>query len=342
MKRFISAFLLLAVLTTGALAGGVWLWLDRTVAPRGEAKEILIPAGSSARAIGQILNEAGLEISPDNFALATRLLRVAHRLQAGVYAIPAESSFLQVLRQVTRGDALQAPITLIEGWTFAQILAALHSHPHVRPTLPADPGQASRQLAAALGYPGSAIEGWLYPDTYFFHRGQTDAAILTRAFRLQQRILEEAWARRSDSVAVRTPQEALILASIIEKETQHGPDRGRVSAVFHNRLSIGMRLQSDPTTIYGLGARFDGNLRRDHLQDASPYNTYRWGGLPPGPIANPGRAAIMAAVTPVPSKALYFVAQGNGRSYFSETLDRHNWAVNYFQRRVGPPPPEEG
>jgi UPF0755 protein len=200
----------------------------------------------------------------------------------------------------------------------------------------------STSSSFAFGTNDFTIEGWLYPDTYFFHRGQTDAAILTRAFRLQQRILEEAWARRSDSVAVRTPQEALILASIIEKETQHGPDRGRVSAVFHNRLSIGMRLQSDPTTIYGLGARFDGNLRRDHLQDASPYNTYRWGGLPPGPIANPGRAAIMAAVTPVPTKALYFVAQGNGRSYFSETLDRHNWAVNYFQRRVGPPPPEEG
>ena len=330
------------VLTTGALGGGVWLWLDRTVAPRGEATEILIPHGSSARAIGQILNEAGLDIAPDTFALATRVLRVAHRLQAGVYAIPGESSFLQVVRQVTRGDALQEPITFIEGWTFAQMLAALHSHPHVRATLPADPAQASAQLASALGYPGSAIEGWLYPDTYFFYRGQTDVAILTRAFRLQQRILQEAWARRSEAVAVRTPQEALILASIIEKETQHGPDRGRVSAVFHNRLGIGMRLQSDPTTIYGLGSRFDGNLKRDHLRDDSPYNTYRWGGLPPGPITNPGRAAILAAVTPAPTKALYFVAQGNGRSYFSETLDRHNWAVNYFQRRIGPPPPEEG
>jgi UPF0755 protein len=282
-----------------------------------------------------------MDISPDSFAWATRLLGLAHRLQAGVYSIPAGSTFLGVLRQVSRGDTLQEPITVLEGWTFAQTLAALHSHPQIRATLSADPEQAAAQLAEALGYPGSLIEGWIYPDTYLFLRGQTDLSILSRAFRLQQRVLDEAWAKRSPMVAVKTPQEALVLASMIEKETQHGPDRAQVSAVFHNRLARGMRLQSDPTTIYGLGRRFDGNLRRDDLRDPSPYNTYRWAGLPPTPIANPGRQAILAALNPAQSQALYFVAKGNGRSYFSVTLDRHNWAVNYFQRRIGPPPPDE-
>jgi len=332
----------LLLFAAGALGGGLWLWLDRSVAPPAAATEILIPRGSSARAIGQIMGEAGLDVSSESFAWATRLLRVSHSLQAGVYAVPANASLLEVVRQVTRGDALQEPITFIEGWTFTQMLTALHSHPQIRATLPADPSQAAAQLAESLGYPGTTVEGWIYPDTYFFTRGQTDVAILTRAFRLQQRILQEAWSSRSGDLSVRSPQEALILASIIEKETQYPPDRARVSAVFHNRLGLGMRLQSDPTTIYGLGTRFDGNLRRDDLQDNSPYNTYRWGGLPPGPIANPGRAAILAAVSPIPTKALYFVARGNGRSYFSETLDRHNWAVNYFQRRIGLPPPEEG
>ena len=340
MKRLLSALLLVLLLTAGALAAGTWVWFDRTVAPQNAATEILVPPGSSARSIGQLLEDAGLDVSEDSFALATRLLGVSHRLQAGVYSIPAGSSFLAVVRQVSRGDALQEPITLIEGWTFAQMLAALHNHPQIRATLPREPDKAAALLAQELGYPGSPIEGWIYPDTYLFHRGQTDIAILTRAFRLQQRVLEEAWAKRSPAIALKTPQEALALASIIEKETQHGPDRPRVSAVFHNRLARGMRLQSDPTTIYGLGARFDGNLRRDDLQDSSPYNTYRWAGLPPSPIANPGRQAILAAVNPAPVPSLYFVAQGNGRSYFSETLDRHNWAVNYFQRRMGPPPPD--
>ncbi|MEY3668723.1 MAG: hypothetical protein RL258_118 [Pseudomonadota bacterium] len=340
MKRLLSAFLFVLLLTAGVLAAAVWVWFDRTVAPQNAATEIVIPAGSSARSIGRLLQDAGLDVSEDGFALATRLLRVSHRLQAGVYAIPAGSSFLSVVRQVSQGDALQEPITLIEGWTFAQILAALHNHPQIRATLPPEPQKAAALLAQELGYPGSAIEGWIYPDTYLFHRGQTDMSILTRAFRLQQRVLEEAWAKRSPAIALKTPQEALALASIIEKETQHGPDRPRVSAVFHNRLARGMRLQSDPTTIYGLGPRFDGNLRRDDLQDDSPYNTYRWAGLPPSPIANPGRQAILAAVNPAQLQALYFVAQGNGRSYFSETLDRHNWAVNYFQRRIGPPPPD--
>lgn len=354
MKKLFVLFLTVLVLATGVIASLAAFWLLRGIVPQGSTPpardqtslstgsnlELVVPPGSSARAIGALLAQSGVNISPAGFAWTVRLLGVHHQLQAGVYALSPGSSLYKLIDQLSRGDALQEPITFIEGWTFAQVLNALHSHPHVRVTLPTEVSTASARLAAVLGFPGANLEGWIYPDTYLFHRGQTDVSILERAFRLQQRLLHEAWSNRAPDVRLKTPQEALILASIIERETQHPPDRAHVSAVFHNRLALGMRLQSDPTTIYGLGHRFDGNLRRSDLQDTSPYNTYRWPGLPPSPIANPGRAAIKAALNPEPSPALYFVARGDGQSYFSESLGQHNWAVNYYQRQIGPPPPD--
>jgi UPF0755 protein len=230
---------------------------------------------------------------------------------------------------------------LLEGWTFSQILAALHSHPHIKKTLPGDAQSVSRALAQEMNLSFRSAEGWIFPDTYLFRRGQTDHDLLTRAIRLQREVLAEAWAKRSARNVLQSPDQALVLASIIEKETQAAEDRGLVSAVLQNRLRIDMRLQSDPTTIYGLGSAFDGNLRRTDLSHPSPYNTYQHKGLPPGPIASPGRLALLAALQPAETSALYFVAKGNGRSYFSHDLKQHNWAVNYFQRGIGQPPPEE-
>jgi UPF0755 protein len=183
-----------------------------------------------------------------------------------------------------------------------------------------------------LGRPGVAPEGRFFPDTYTYSRGSSDVKVLQRALRAMDKRLEQAWAARSPQSILKTPEEALTLASIVEKETGKASDRTLIAAVFQNRLRVGMPLQTDPTVIYGLGDTFDGNLRRVHLQTDSPYNTYLRAGLPPTPIAMPGKASLLAAVQPAPSKAIYFVARGDGTSQFSESLDEHNRAVNKFQR----------
>jgi len=189
----------------------------------------------------------------------------------------------------------------------------------------------------ALGAPpGLSPEGRLYPDTYAYSKGSTDLAVLKRAYRAMERRLDEAWRERAPDSPLKTPDEALTLASIVEKETGVGADRGKVAGVFVNRLRLGMPLQTDPTVIYGLGAAFDGNLRKRDLQADTPYNTYLRPGLPPTPIAIPGRASLLAAVRPEPTKALYFVARGDGSSEFSETLAEHNRAVNRYQKKQGP------
>jgi UPF0755 protein len=183
-----------------------------------------------------------------------------------------------------------------------------------------------------LGRPGQHPEGRFFPDTYTYARGSSDVAVLKRALRAMDRRLAEAWAQRSPDAAVKNPEEALILASIVEKETGKAVDRPLVAAVFSNRLRVGMPLQTDPTVIYGLGAAFDGNLRKKDLQNDTPWNSYTRAGLPPTPIAMPGKASLLAAVQPAPSKALYFVARGDGSSHFSSNLGEHNRAVNKYQR----------
>lgn len=339
----------LALCTVGLLAGllaaaTAWFWFSRPLVPPardGTGIELVIPAGSAAPAIGFLLADAGLDITPQGFARAARVLELHTQLRAGVYLLQPGDSLRTILQKLSRGQALQDSVTLIEGWTFQQVLKHLHAQPGIRVTLPSDPELAGAILVEAIGLPVPHPEGWIFPDTYFFDRGNSDLAVLRRAVRLQQRVLAEAWEARNQRVSVGTAYEALIMASIIERETQVEQDRNRVSAVFHNRLRISMPLQSDPTVIYAMGASFDGNLRKQDLRMPSVFNTYRVKGLPPTPIANPGRAALVAAMSPDPIKALYFVAKGNGHSYFSETLERHNHAVNFYQRRIGGPPPAE-
>ena len=198
---------------------------------------------------------------------------------------------------------------------------------------PETQGWTDQQIMTALGVPNLPAEGQFFPDTYAYAKGSTDLAVMRRAQRAMHRHLTEAWAQRAAASPLKSPQDALILASIVEKETGHGEDRGLVSGVFNNRLRIGMPLQTDPTVIYGLGDAFDGNLRKVHLQTDGPFNTYQRGGLPPTPIAMPGKAALLAAVRPDATRALYFVASGDGRSVFSETLADHNRAVNRYQRK---------
>jgi len=231
---------------------------------------------------------------------------------------------------MVRGDETLAVVRLIEGWTFRQFRAELAKADALKPTTAL---MSDEQLMQAIGAPGVAPEGRFHPDTYAYSKGSSDLAVLKRAYRAMQKRLDAAWQERAADTPLQTPDDALVLASIVEKETGVGADRGRVAGVFVNRLRIGMPLQTDPTVIYGLGPSFDGNLRKRDLQTDTPFNTYTRAGLPPTPIAMPGKAALLAAVRPDPTKALYFVSRGDGSSEFSDTLADHNRAVNRYQRR---------
>jgi len=221
-------------------------------------------------------------------------------------------------------------VTLVEGWTFRQVRQVLAASEGLKPTTKS---LSDAELMALLGRPGLPPEGRFFPDTYSYPRGTSDVKVLQRALRAMDKRLDAAWQARSSRTALTSPDEALILASIIEKETGRVADQGQISAVFNNRLFLGMRLQTDPTVIYGLGPQFNGNLHKADLQNDTPFNTYTRPGLPPTPIAMPGRTALLAAVQPAQSKALYFVARGDGSSQFSATLDEHNRAVDKHQRK---------
>ncbi len=237
---------------------------------------------------------------------------------------------VEVLDLLISGRVIQYPITLVEGWTFRQAVAAILANGRFGNDLA---GQSDADLMTALGRPGEHPEGRFFPDTYSFPRRTTGVDVLRRALQRMDQVLAEEWAGRADGLPLRTPYEALTLASIIEKETGLVAERPEIGGVFVRRLEQGMRLQTDPTVIYGMGERFDGNIRRADLQEATPYNTYVIPGLPPTPIALPGRAAIHAALHPVPGDSLYFVARGDGGHVFSATLDQHNRAVREYQLR---------
>ena len=251
------------------------------------------------------------------------------RIRAGSYEIDAGTTPRGLLAKMVQGDETLERVRFIEGWTLRQVRAALTKAPHLKP---ATAQLSDAQLMAALGSPQLPAEGRFFPDTYVYSRGVSDLTVLRRAHQALQRRLAETWAERAPESPLKTPDELLTLASIVEKETGLPADRGLVAGVFINRLKVGMPLQTDPTVIYGLGAAFDGNLRKRDLLADGPYNTYTRGGLPPTPIALPGMASLRAAVRPQPTRALFFVARGDGSSVFSETLAEHNRAVNKYQR----------
>jgi UPF0755 protein len=257
----------------------------------------------------------------------------ARRIRAGSYEIERGTTPRGLLQRLVQGDETLEKLRVIEGWTVRQLRAALVAAPHLKP-LTAKMTEAD--LMTAVGLPGVAAEGRFFPDTYLYSRGVSDVTVLKRAVAAQTRRLAEVWAQRQPDLPLQTPEQALILASIVEKETGRPADRGRIAGVFINRLRQGMPLQTDPTVIYGVsdavGEAFDGNLRKIHLQTDGPFNTYTRRGLPPTPIALPGLAALRAAVQPEATDALYFVARGDGSSVFSADLAAHNRAVNEFQR----------
>jgi UPF0755 protein len=229
---------------------------------------------------------------------------------------------------MARGDSVKLSVTLVEGWTFAQFKAAIDAQPELKKEAK---GWSSKQLLGKLEAKEAHPEGLFFPDTYVYEPGDSDVMIYQKAYRAMQNHLNDAWSKRHEGSPIKSPYDLLKLASIIEKETGHPDDRGLVSAVFNNRMKIGMKLQTDPTIIYGLGSSFDGNLRKKDLLQDGPYNSYTRYGLPPTPIAIPGKNSLLAAAQPSSSKAIYFVAKGDGRSAFSETLVAHNEAVRKYQ-----------
>lgn len=329
LTRMLVRLLALAVLAAAAAAAGSAWWLNQPLKLSAESVELSIEQGDLPREIANGWVKAGVQAPAWALYQWFRWSGDAKRIRAGSYEIGTGTTPRSLLDKMVRGDETLATVRLIEGWTFRQFRAELAKAEALKP---ATAGMTDAQIMEALGSPGLAPEGRFYPDTYAYSKGSSDLAVLKRAHRAMKQRVDEAWAARASDLPLRTPDEALILASIVEKETGAAAERGRIASVFVNRLRIGMPLQTDPTVIYGLGEAFDGNLRKRDLQTDTPYNTYTRGGLPPTPIAMPGSASLRAAVRPESTKALYFVSRGDGSSEFSETLAEHNRAVNKYQR----------
>ena len=331
MKSLRLLVLLVVVLAAGAAAAALW-WINHPLELAQPSVELSVETGATPRAIANDWVEAGVRTSPTLLYEWFRWSRQARNIRAGSYEISTGTTPRQLLDKMVRGDETLAFVRLIEGWTFKQFREELAKAEALKPTTVT---MTDAQVMEALGHPGMPPEGRFFPDTYAYSKGVSDLAVLRRAHHAMQQRLAEAWAERLPDTPLRTPDELLTLASIVEKETGHGADRGKVAAVFLNRLRIGMALQTDPTVIYGMGSAFDGNLRRADLQRDTPYNTYTRSGLPPTPIAMPGKASLAAVIRPDATKALYFVSRGDGTSEFSETLTQHNRAVNRYQRGQG-------
>ncbi|RYF01690.1 MAG: endolytic transglycosylase MltG [Comamonadaceae bacterium] len=332
VRRFL-AFILLIVVAAGAAAA--W-WLHEPMpvrplagVPAGQPLELIIEPGTTPRGVARNVVDAGVALDARLLYAWFRVSGQDRLIKAGNYEVPVGTTPRSLLQMLVRGEEALRAVTLVEGWTFRQVRQALAREELLKP----DSRQMTEEaLMQALGRPGVAAEGRFFPDTYNYAKGSSDLAVLRRALHAMDKRLEAAWAQRAADTPLKSADEALILASIVEKETGRANDRAQIAGVFSNRLRVGMLLQTDPTVIYGMGEKFDGNLRRRDLQTDTPWNTYTRAGLPPTPIAMPGKAALLAAVQPEQTKALYFVARGDGTSHFSPTLDEHNRAVNRYQR----------
>ena len=328
MKRLLGVLLVLAVLLVVLLYQDYQTFLDNPLTLPPQGLELSVAPGASITDIAHDLKAQHALDSSMYLRLYARLSQLAPRIQAGEYALPPGTTPRTLMTQLVAGRVIQHALTVVEGWTFRQMLAAVHEHDKLEHTLQ---GLDDAQIMAKLGQPDLHPEGRFFPDTYHFPAGTSDLAFLKRAFVTMEQRLAQIWKQRIPDLPLQDPYQALILASIIEKETGLASERRQVAGVFIRRLRKGMLLQTDPTVIYGLGESFDGNLRRRDLRKDTPYNTYTRPGLPPTPIALPGAGAIAAAVDPAPGDTLYFVASGDGGHVFSKTLNEHNRAVRRYQ-----------
>jgi UPF0755 protein len=326
--------LIAACVVFAALALGAGLWLDyrhAVDAPLANQEPVYfeISKGQGLATIAEALHERGLIDRPRWFRLLAWLDKVQARLKYGEYEIPPGTTPRQLLALFASGKVRHYSLTFVEGWNFRQIVEALNRQTalvhHVE-------GKSPKEIMGLIDAPGEDAEGRFYPDTYFFNRGTDDLELLRRAYRKMQAVLAEEWQGRAADLPVQSPYEALILASLVEKETGRADERPRIAGVFSRRLQKGMLLQTDPTVIYGMGEAYAGNIRKEDLLRESPFNTYLHTGLPPTPISMPGLASLRAALHPEPGDSLYFVARGDGGHVFSKTLAEHNQAVDQHQK----------
>ena len=332
MWSWIKRLFILAVCLLSLAAAHLAWNAFNPVTLRADTADFSIKPGSSLRSATRQMVESGVELNAWQFNLLGRMLGKAGTIKAGSYEIARGITPLALLDKLSAGDVTESEVTLIEGWTFRQMRAALNAASGLRHDSAA---LGDAEIMAQLGAAGRSPEGLFFPDTYLFGKGSSDLDVFKRAYRAMDRQLQAAWQQRAQDLPYRSPYEALIMASVIEKETGQAADRALIGGVFVNRLRIGMLLQTDPTVIYGLGEKFDGNLRRKDLLADTPHNTYTRPGLPPTPIAMPGQASLQAALNPAKTTALYFVARGDGSSEFSRNLAEHERAVNKYQRRGG-------
>lgn len=309
------------ILAIAAAIGAVYYWVNQPLNLPADKVDILIPKGATPASIASQINQAGVELNQPAFIMLAKLTELDRKLKAGGYQLVRGDSPLRILRRIAQGDVTSRQVTLVEGWNIRQVRAALAQHPDVKQSLE---GVNDAQLLAQLGLSADHPEGLFFPDTYIFPIGTTDLEILQRAARAQQQVLDRAWAARQDNLPLTSPYQALILGSIVEKETGKSSDRARIAGVFINRLRLNMPLQTDPTVIYGMGDAYNGKIRKKDLQTDHPWNTYTRGGLPISPISSVGQASLLAALNPEKHDYLYFVSRGDGSSAFARTLPEHN------------------
>ena len=328
---FIKKLLVTGVVVTLAAAGGFSWWAKHSLTTSGEPIEFTINPGSGVAASAQQMVAAGVPINPTMFVLLARLTGDAARIKAGSYELKPNTSPRGLLTQLVRGEFAQEAITIIEGWTFRQMRQAIGSHNRLKhDTVKLSDQELMGKISTEFKEP----EGLFFPDTYLFAKGSSEIEIYRRAHQAMLDHLNAAWEKRNKELPYKTPYEALIMASIVEKETGQKSERNMIAGVFVNRLRTGMLLQTDPTVIYGMGEAYAGQIRKKDLLTDTPYNTYTRSGLPPTPIALPGLQSLNAALAPAETPALYFVARGDGTSHFSNNLLDHNRAVNRFQRGI--------
>lgn len=331
-KRLVLLLVLILLLACAGLVvawHSLERWLNQPLNVPAEGHYYQLSPGGNLGSLTRDLARQEILDKPQWLRIYARLTQVG-RIQAGEYRLEPGLTPLGLLEKLQKGDVVMHQITLVEGWTYAQALAAIQAREELVHLLS---DLTLEEQAKRLGLPGSHPEGWFFPDTYTFARGSSDLDLLKRAHLRMRQLLDELWEKRADNLPYKNPYEALIMASIIERETGAPWERDQVAGVFVRRLQKGMRLQTDPTVIYGMGSQYQGRITRKDLNQSTPYNTYVIQGLPPTPIALPGRASLEAALNPAEGSALYFVAKGDGTSHFSSTLEEHNRAVRRYQLR---------
>jgi len=330
MKKIILWFMLLALLVVALLFWTGWWYAGQPLKVRRGEAEFTVPRGMAMRQAANVIWNSGVAADPRFLSLLARLSGRAKQIKAGTYQVKAGITPWQLIVKLETGDVARGSVLLVEGWTFSQIRAALEKHPDL---LQDTKDLSDAEILAHIGASEKQPEGLFFPDTYVFNKRSRASSVLANAYRAMQKRLNSEWEGRARDLPLKSPYEALILASIVEKETGRHEDRTRIANVFVNRLRVGMKLQTDPSVIYGMGKKYDGKLHRRDLETDTPWNTYTRVGLPPTPISMPGQLSLRAVMHPEGGDMLYFVARGDGHSVFSRTLAEHNRAVDRYIRK---------